>query len=48
MLDARMPKNKAQYEGFKYHNNQRTKELEWIKIEAFFKTVKKKGMDMKI
>ena len=34
-------KNKAQYEGFKYHNNQRRKELEWRKIAAFFKKVKK-------
>ena len=39
-LDARMPKNKAEYEAFKYHNNQRRKELDWIKIEAFFKKVK--------
>ena len=40
-LDARMPKNKAEYDGFKYHNNQRRKELEGIKLEAFFKSVKK-------
>ena len=40
-LDVRMPKNKAQYEGFKYHNNQRRKELEWNKLETSFKSVKK-------
>ena len=40
-LDAKMSKNKAQYERFKYHSNQRRKELELIKLEAFFKSRKK-------
>ena len=49
MLNARMPKNKGQYEWFKYYNNQWRKKLEWVKIEAFFKkSEKKQGVDTKI
>ena len=29
-------KNKAQYEEFKYHNNQGRKELERVKIKVFY------------
>ena len=48
MLDAKMSKNRARYERFKYDNNQRRKELEGIKFAAFVKKWKKQGMDTKI
>ena len=33
--------NKASYERFKYYSNQRKNQLERIKLEVFFKSVKK-------
>ena len=33
-------------EWLKYHKNQRRNILEWIKIEVFFKKVKKEGVDI--
>ena len=40
-LDARMLKHNAQYQGFKHHNNQRRKTLEWIMIKDFFQNSQK-------